>query len=135
MIFAATEKKTRKEKEIMGKCGEVIVCFGCSRFLQGQETNQKEVAKIRDAMRNGSSYCGRILNYKKNGSPFWNLLTITPIKDDTGNTSKFIGLVSLLSLFFSFNCIVQIGLKISYLFFNFSFLCKLVWLNVELCLV
>ncbi|KAH0932014.1 hypothetical protein HID58_009131 [Brassica napus] len=33
-----------------------------------------------------------ILNYKKDGTPFWNLLTITPIKDDQGNTIKFIGM-------------------------------------------
>lgn len=49
--------------------------------------------KIRDAVRNGKSYCGRLLNYKKDGTPFWNLLTVTPIKDDSGKTIKFIGLV------------------------------------------
>jgi hypothetical protein len=54
-----------------------------------------EVAKIRDATKNGRSYCGRLLNYKKNGTPFWNLLTVTPIKDDRGNTIKFIGSVLL----------------------------------------
>nr|AML78545.1 putative LOV domain-containing protein [Pennantia corymbosa] len=62
------------------------------RFLQGPETDQNEVAKIRDAVRTGKSYCGRILNYKKDGTPFWNLLTVTPIKDDNGNTIKFIGM-------------------------------------------
>ncbi|KAL5172573.1 Phototropin-2 [Glycine soja] len=58
----------------------------------GPETDKNEVAKIRDATRNGRSYCGRLLNYKKDGTPFWNLLTITPIKDDHGNTIKFIGM-------------------------------------------
>ncbi|KAK8488318.1 hypothetical protein V6N12_063782 [Hibiscus sabdariffa] len=62
------------------------------RFLQGPETDQNEVAKIRDAVRNGKSYCGRLLNYKKDGTPFWNLLTVTPIKDDQGKTIKFIGM-------------------------------------------
>lgn len=62
-----------------------------SRFLQGLETDQKEVDKIRSAVKNGKSYCGRLLNYKKNGTSFWNLLTVTPIKDDNGNTIKFIG--------------------------------------------
>ncbi|KAK7386611.1 hypothetical protein VNO78_26945 [Psophocarpus tetragonolobus] len=70
-------------KEIIGK--------NC-RFLQGPETDQNEVAKIRDVIRNGKSYCGRLLNYKKDGTPFWNLLTVTPIKDDNGNTIKFIGM-------------------------------------------
>ncbi|XP_022970922.1 phototropin-2-like [Cucurbita maxima] len=62
------------------------------RFLQGPETDQKEVEKIRYAVKNGKSYCGRLLNYKKDGTPFWNLLTITPIKDDNGKTIKFIGM-------------------------------------------
>ncbi|KAH6804227.1 phototropin 2 [Perilla frutescens var. frutescens] len=70
-------------KEVIGK--------NC-RFLQGPETDMNEVAKIRDAARNGTSYCGRLLNYKKDGTPFWNLLTITPIKDDKGRTIKFIGM-------------------------------------------
>ncbi|XP_042032728.1 phototropin-2-like [Salvia splendens] len=70
-------------KEVIGK--------NC-RFLQGPDTDQNEVSKIRDAARNGTSYCGRLLNYKKDGTPFWNLLTITPIKDDKGKTIKFIGM-------------------------------------------
>nr|AML78535.1 putative LOV domain-containing protein [Pittosporum resiniferum] len=62
------------------------------RFLQGPETDRNEVEKIRNAVKTGTSYCGRLYNYKKNGTPFWNLLTITPIKDDTGKTIKFIGM-------------------------------------------
>ncbi|XP_041990400.1 phototropin-2-like [Salvia splendens] len=70
-------------KEVIGK--------NC-RFLQGPATDKDEVSKIRDATRNGSNYCGRLLNYKKDGTPFWNLLTVTPIKDDKGKTIKFIGM-------------------------------------------
>uniref|UniRef100_A0A126X2Y3 non-specific serine/threonine protein kinase n=1 Tax=Goodyera pubescens TaxID=78780 RepID=A0A126X2Y3_GOOPU len=62
------------------------------RFLQGPGTDEMEVAKIREALRTGKSYCGRILNYMKNGTPFWNLLTITPIRDERGNVIKFIGM-------------------------------------------
>ena len=75
-------------------CFLILLLFSVldgSRFLQGSETDQKEVDKIRYAVKNGKSYCGRLLNYKKNGTPFWNLLTVTPIKDDNGNTIKFIG--------------------------------------------
>ncbi|KAJ4875240.1 Phototropin-2 [Raphanus sativus] len=74
-----------------GYSSKEIVGRNC-RFLQGPDTDQKEVAKIRDCVKNGKSYCGRLLNYKKDGTPFWNLLTITPIKDDQGNTIKFIGM-------------------------------------------
>nr|AML76691.1 putative LOV domain-containing protein [Philoxerus vermicularis] len=62
------------------------------RFLQGAETDPKELEKIRDALKEGKSYCGRLLNYKKDGSPFWNLLTIAPIKDETGKVLKYIGM-------------------------------------------
>ncbi|AET03431.2 putative protein kinase AGC-RSK-2 family [Medicago truncatula] len=74
-----------------GYSSKEVIGRNC-RFLQGPETDQNEVAKIRDATKNGKSYCGRLLNYKKNGTPFWNLLTVTPIKDDRGNTIKFIGM-------------------------------------------
>lgn len=62
-----------------------------SRFLQGAGTDPEDVAKIREALRGEGTYCGRLLNYKKDGSPFWNLLTIAPIKDDSGKVLKFIG--------------------------------------------
>ncbi|XP_010453258.1 PREDICTED: phototropin-2-like [Camelina sativa] len=74
-----------------GYSSKEIVGRNC-RFLQGPDTDKNEVAKIRDSVKNGKSYCGRLLNYKKDGTPFWNLLTITPIKDDQGNTIKFIGM-------------------------------------------
>nr|AML76956.1 putative LOV domain-containing protein [Atriplex prostrata] len=74
-----------------GYSSKEVVGRNC-RFLQGPETDQNEVEKIRQAVRNGTSYCGRLLNYKKDGTPFWNLLTITPIRDDKGRLIKFIGM-------------------------------------------
>ncbi|KAG2622552.1 hypothetical protein PVAP13_3KG000048 [Panicum virgatum] len=62
------------------------------RFLQGSGTDPAEIAKIRQALSAGSNYCGRLLNYKKDGTPFWNLLTIAPIKDEDGRVLKFIGM-------------------------------------------
>ncbi|CAI5494129.1 unnamed protein product [Closterium sp. Naga37s-1] len=63
-----------------------------SRFLQGEETDKAEIAKLRAAVAAGESWCGRLLNYKKDGSPFWNLLTVSPVKDDNGTVVKFIGM-------------------------------------------
>nr|AHZ63897.1 phototropin [Scouleria aquatica] len=62
------------------------------RFLQGPGTDTADIARIREALKEGKSYCGRLLNYKKDGSAFWNLLTVTPIKDDDGKVLKFIGM-------------------------------------------
>jgi hypothetical protein len=38
----------------------------------------------------GLLFC-RLLNYRKDGTPFWNLLTMTPIKTPDGKVSKFVG--------------------------------------------
>mmetsp|Transcript_8423 Transcript_8423/g.27520 ORF Transcript_8423/g.27520 Transcript_8423/m.27520 type:complete len:734 (+) Transcript_8423:625-2826(+) len=60
------------------------------RFLQGEKTDMAEVAKIRDAVKAGGSISVTILNYKKDGTEFWNQLTVSPIKVG-GKVSKFIG--------------------------------------------
>nr|AHZ63882.1 phototropin [Schistochila sp. LGOW] len=70
-------------REVMGR--------NC-RFLQGPDTDQEDIDRIRTALREGKSFCGRVLNYRKDGTPFWNLLTIAPIKDDTGKVLKYIGM-------------------------------------------
>nr|AHZ63913.1 phototropin [Penium margaritaceum] len=62
------------------------------RFLQGPDTDKAEVAKLKAAIVAGESWCGRLLNYKKDGSQFWNLLTVSPVKDDSGKVVKFIGM-------------------------------------------
>nr|BAP74418.1 phototropin 2 [Vallisneria gigantea] len=74
-----------------GYSSKEVIGRNC-RFLQGPGTDKVEVQKIREAVKTGKSYCGRLLNYKKNGTPFWNLLTITPIRDDNGNVVRFIGM-------------------------------------------
>lgn len=67
----------------------MVLCFRhCSRFLQGEGTDPKEVAIIRDSVKQGTSCSVRLLNYRKDGSPFWNLLTMTPIKTDDGKVTK-----------------------------------------------
>nr|AML79528.1 putative LOV domain-containing protein [Penium exiguum] len=62
------------------------------RFLQGPDTDREEVGKLKQAIMGGESWCGRLLNYKKDGTPFWNLLTVSPVKDDNGKVVKFIGM-------------------------------------------
>ncbi|WVZ54998.1 hypothetical protein U9M48_005719 [Paspalum notatum var. saurae] len=74
-----------------GYSSNEVVGRNC-RFLQGSGTDPAEIAKIRQALAAGSNYCGRVLNYKKDGTPFWNLLTIAPIKDEDGRVLKFIGM-------------------------------------------
>nr|AML78339.1 putative LOV domain-containing protein [Mollugo verticillata] len=77
--------------KMTGYSSREVIGRNC-RFLQGADTDPEELEKIREALLKGNNYCGRLLNYKKDGSPFWNLLTIAPIKDETGKVLKFIGM-------------------------------------------
>jgi phototropin len=76
--------------ELTGYDRDDIIGHNC-RFLQGEGTDPVEVAKLRDAVATGKHVSTRLLNYKKDGTPFWNLLTMTPIFDSQGNVSKIIG--------------------------------------------
>jgi len=61
------------------------------RFLQGPDTDQTEVDKIRACIREGKD--GRVVlkNYRKDGTPFWNELIISPVRDKSGQVTHFIG--------------------------------------------
>nr|AHZ63904.1 phototropin [Coleochaete scutata] len=76
---------------LTGYTPDEVIGHNC-RFLQGPGTDVKEVAKIRAAIRDGKSYCGRLMNYRKDGTHFWNLLTVAPVKNERGNVIKFIGM-------------------------------------------
>lgn len=52
-------------------------------FLQGPETDSETVAEIRRAIDERTPVTVEILNYRKDGTPFWNRLTIASIEMDT----------------------------------------------------
>jgi len=54
------------------------------RLLQGPETDQAAVARIRDAVAAGAGLAVELLSYRKDGTSFWNAMTITPIRDERG---------------------------------------------------
>lgn len=64
------------------------------RFLQGERTNEKAKQRLRKAIETCQPCVVEILNYHKNGSPFWNRLSITPVRDEDGQTTHFIGVQS-----------------------------------------
>ena len=61
------------------------------RFLQGPETDPVVVESIRAALRDERPCTVEIVNYRKNGTPFWNLLSITPVRNHAGNVTHFVG--------------------------------------------
>jgi len=66
-------------------------CVGRNcRFLQGLETDPKVINQIRQACTAGAPFAGEILNYRKDGTPFWNDLLISALKDSDGQATFFI---------------------------------------------
>ncbi|KAI4260823.1 MAG: hypothetical protein L6R42_003860, partial [Xanthoria sp. 1 TBL-2021] len=61
------------------------------RFLQGPRTNRSSVRRIRDATMAGREHCEVFLNYRRDGSPFVNLLMIAPLCDSRGQIRYHIG--------------------------------------------
>ncbi|WP_347360104.1 PAS domain-containing protein [Rhizobium sp. Leaf383] len=59
------------------------------RFLQGPETNRADIQKVRDAIDNRYPIEIDVVNYKKNGEPFWNRLLISPVFDEEGKLTYF----------------------------------------------
>ncbi len=60
------------------------------RFLQGPETSDADRQTLKDAIRNRETISHEILNYKKDGTPFWNELHMAPMLDDHGELLYFI---------------------------------------------
>ncbi len=58
--------------------------------LQGAGTSVQAQADIRVALAAGQPYHGEILNYCKDGAPFWNELTINPVSDSEGMITHFV---------------------------------------------
>jgi diguanylate cyclase (GGDEF)-like protein/PAS domain S-box-containing protein len=62
------------------------------RFLQGPGSDPEMLGAMRSRLANGESFRGDILNYRKNGAPFWNALTISPLRDDDGLITHFVSI-------------------------------------------
>nr|WP_250812525.1 PAS domain-containing protein [Neorhizobium tomejilense] len=61
------------------------------RFLQGPGTSPIAVAEIRAAIADEREVSVEILNYRKNGEPFWNRLYLSPVHGDDGRILYFFG--------------------------------------------
>lgn len=61
------------------------------RFLQGPGTDPETVAKVRRALAEEDVIVVEMLNYRKDGTPFWNALHLGPIYGDTGELIYYFG--------------------------------------------
>jgi PAS domain S-box-containing protein len=64
------------------------------RFLQGAGTDSSAVAEIRQALKEERGLRIELLNYRKDGSSFWNDLTISPLRDAKGRVTHYVGIIN-----------------------------------------
>lgn len=76
---------------LTGYTEEEVIGFNC-RFMQGPDTNRETVDQMRQAIREDYPIQVMILNYHKNGTAFWNEVTITPVCDAKGKATHYIGI-------------------------------------------
>lgn len=61
------------------------------RFLQGPETDPKAVEHIRHAIEQGNDMSVCLLNYRVDGTTFWNQFFIAALRDASGTVTNFVG--------------------------------------------
>ena len=73
----------RAFERITGYDRTEIIGKNC-RFLQGPDTDRAAVDRIRVALKEQHDCKVVLKNYRKDGTPFWNELTISPVRDSSG---------------------------------------------------
>jgi len=76
---------------ITGYGPEEVLGRNC-RFLQGPGTDRQAVARVRRAIAAARPVTVEMLNYRRDGTRFWNELRISPVFDREGRLSCFIGI-------------------------------------------
>ena len=85
-IVFASEEFTRTTQYGMN----YVIGRNC-RFLQGPRSSPHSVRRLAIATANGREHCEVFVNYRRDGSPFMNLLMTAPLMDSRGNIRYFIG--------------------------------------------
>ena len=76
--------------ELTGYPPEEVLGRNC-RFLQGEGTQPEPVAELRSAIDNETGASVELRNYRRDGTMFWNLLEIAPIRDEDGEVVNYVG--------------------------------------------
>jgi PAS domain S-box-containing protein len=74
--------------DLSGYSADEVIGRNC-RFMQGPRTDPRQVAKIREALAAERDATIELLNYRKDGSTFWNELLLSPVHDEDGHLLYF----------------------------------------------
>lgn len=77
-------------ERLTGYSADEILYRDC-RFLQGDDRDQDAISAIRRALKQGVPSREVLRNYRKDGSMFYNELSITPVFDEADNLMYYIG--------------------------------------------
>ncbi|PQE13219.1 Hisactophilin c49s mutant phototropin phy3 fusion protein [Rutstroemia sp. NJR-2017a BBW] len=88
-VFCLTDP-SRPDNPIVFASEDYVIGRNC-RFLQGPKTNPFSVRRIREKVEAGQEHCETFLNYRRDGSPFMNMLMCAPLCDSRGTIRYFIG--------------------------------------------
>jgi len=78
-------------ERMTGYSSEEITNVNC-RYLQNNDREQAELKIVSDAIKAGEYCLVTVRNYRKDGTMFWNELSISPIYNDNGDVTNFIGI-------------------------------------------
>lgn len=78
-------------ERMTGYSFEEITNINC-RFLQKNDREQPELEIVHNAIKKGEYCLATLRNYRKDGTMFWNELSISPIHDKNGVVTNFLGI-------------------------------------------
>lgn len=67
------------------------------RFLGGPDTDERDVAQIRAALAEGRTLSITLRAHRRDGSPFWNQVFLSPVHDDDGVVTHFVAIMNDIS--------------------------------------
>jgi PAS domain S-box-containing protein len=77
-------------EEISGYTADEVLGYNC-RFLQADDRDQPALDELRESLAEGRECRVVLRNYRKDGTPFWNELYVSPIYDEEGRLTNFVG--------------------------------------------
>jgi PAS domain S-box-containing protein len=77
-------------EEISGYTADEVMGRNC-RFLQADDREQPALDELREALTEARECRVVLRNYRKDGTPFWNELYVSPVHDEEGRLTNFVG--------------------------------------------